>query len=724
MPRIVCRIAFFLGCVLGLSQLAAVAQPPAVSPPPTFQSIVTDSYHGVEVSEAYRWLEDAEDPRVRQWTARQKAYARAHLDNLPGVDAIREQVTEILGSQTPRYSAVTSQAGRLFAIKQQPPKQQPFIVAIKSLDEVAAAVTIVDPNELDPSGSTSIDWYRVSPDGQLLAVSLSAGGSETGDLVVYSVATGQPVDIRIPGVNSGTAGGSLAWSPDGTGFFYTRHFKVDPADVDNPNVYQQVYYHSLGTPQAEDRYELGKGFPAIAEIQLACDEPTGRLLATVQRGDGGMFSHYLRERDGTWRSFSEFGDGVKQAVFGPEETLYVVTLKDAPRGRIVRVPISTLDVASAETLVPEDEATVVTGGVPFWGETTVLPTMDRLYVVYQLGGPSELRVFHLDGTPAAAPAQLEVSAVHGLVAHEETILFGNESFTQADAYYRFDPSTRTTTRTELASQVPTKLDDVKVIRRFATSADGTRIPLNILLPKGVQPDGSHACVVYGYGGYGINLEPRFQSLRRVLMDRQVIYVVTNLRGGNEYGEQWHTEGSGLNKQNVFDDFAACVRYMTESGFCTPQRTAIMGGSNGGLLMGATLTQHPQLAKAVVSSVGVYDMLRNELSPNGAFNVPEFGTVKNTEQFVALHAYSPYHNVKDGTRYPAVLFITGENDPRVDPMQSRKMTARLQAATASEQPILLRTSANAGHGRGNSLSQQIEQAVDLHAFLFHELGAGR
>ncbi len=689
--------------------------------PVTEKSPVTDTYHGVSVQDDYRWLEDPQDPAVRAWSAAQNTYSRRLLDALPGVEAIRKQVTEIFSAETVSYSRVVVRGGKTFAIQRQPPKQQPFIITMDSLDDVSGARVVVDPNEIDPSGATSIDWYKVSRDGKWLAVSLSSGGSETGNLSIYDVSTGRAVGDTIPHVNSGTAGGSLAWLSDGSGFYYTRHFKVAADDPDDHNVFQHVYLHELGTPMASDSYELGNGFPTIAEIQLTMDETSGRLLATVQRGDGGDFAHYLREVDGTWRQFSSFGDGTKQAVFGGHDDLLVVTLDGAPRGRIVQVPIETLDVATSPTLIPEGDDTIVTSGIAFWGETTVLPAADRLYVVYQLGGPSELRAFDYRGNPMTAPKQLEVSAIHGVTSLDEnSILFGNTSFTQPDAYYRFDAASGTTTKTRLATSSPVTLSDARVIRRFATSKDGTQVPLNIIVPAGVTADGTNPCIVYGYGGYGINLEPAFKATHRVLMDRKVIYVVANLRGGGEYGQRWHLEGNLLNKQNVFDDFAACVAFMTSAGYSSPERTAILGGSNGGLLMGATLTQHPEAVKAVVAMVGIYDMLRSELSPNGAFNVTEFGSVTDPQQFEALRAYSPYHNVSDGVDYPAVLFVTGENDPRVDPMQSRKMTARLQAATASAEPIMLRTSANAGHGSGHSLSEQIEQSVDIFAFLFDQL----
>ena len=237
-----------------------------------------------------------------------------------------------------------------------------------------------------------------------------------------------------------------------------------------------------------------------------------------------------------------------------------------------------------------------------------------------------------------------------------------------------------------------------------------------------QRDGKHPIVVYGYGGYGVSLTPRFDPLRHILLSHGVLFAVANLRGGSEYGETWHQQGNLTRKQNVFDDFAAAIRYLVQRGYAAPDRVAIMGGSNGGLLMGATLTQHPTLAKCVVSFVGIYDMLRVELSANGVFNIPEFGTVKNPEQFRALYAYSPYHHVRKGVDYPPTLFLTGANDPRVDPMQSRKMTARLQAAVGPNGgPILLRTSADSGHGHGTSLEERIKQYTDVYAFLFHELG---
>jgi prolyl oligopeptidase len=698
--------------ILSLSVLAA-------EPPVTQKATVTDTYHGVTVSEDYRWLENWNDPKVRQWSDAQNAYARSILDNLPNVEALREQITEIMKAKRISYGSLYFYGGHLFAQKHQPPEQQDFLVVMDSPNDPSSERVLVNPNVIDPSGSTSIDWYIPSFDGKYVAVSLSSGGTESGDIHVYETATGEQVYEVIPRVNTGTAGGDLAWSPDSSGFFYTRHPRGDERPPEDRGFYQQVYYHKFGTPTEDDRYEIGKDFPRIAEIQFDMDKRTGRLIATVQDGDGGQFAHYLRSPDGTWRQFSWYGDKIVQVSFGFHDDLFIVSRRDAPRGKILRLEINNLDVAEAATIVKESQDTIV--ATNFWHSLSVLPTPSHLYVIYQLGGPSEIRVFDHDGKPLPKPRQLEVSSVDDLTAwNANDILFRDTSFIDPPAYYLFEAATTTTTKTQLATASSGNYDDVKVVREFATSKDGTRVPVNIIMRKDTRLDGTNPCIVYGYGGYGINLTPRYDPTRRILIEKGFIYAVANIRGGGEYGEGWHAQGKLTNKQNVFDDFAAAVRHMIARNYTNPRKLAIMGGSNGGLLMGATFTQNPDLASAVVSAVGIYDMLRVELSPNGAFNVTEFGTVKKPDQFEALYAYSPYHHVKSGTDYPAILFLTGANDPRVDPMQSRKMTARLQEATGSGMPILLRTSANTGHGGGTALDEQIEQLVDIYAFLFNYL----
>ncbi len=347
----------------------------------------------------------------------------------------------------------------------------------------------------------------------------------------------------------------------------------------------------------------------------------------MQNGDGGEFAHFLREPDGKWRNFAGFTDKLVQATFGPDGDLFVVSRQDAPRGKILRLSVKDLSARSAREVIPEGNDAIVTD---FWSKPTVLPTASRLYVTYQLGGPTEVRVFDLDGKADRRPKQLpdlhrrrSDAAGRRRYPLRQRLVSSSRS---ASISSRRAPSQ--TVKPPLTTPSSVQLDDVTVVREFATSKDGTKVPVNILLPKGTKRDGKNPCIATGYGGYGVNIEPAFRPQLRVLFDHGFIFAQANLRGGGEYGEAWHRAGNLTRKQNVFDDFAAVLKHLIDRKYTSPAQLGIEGGSNGGLLMGAMITQHPELMKAVVSHVGIYDMLRVELSPNGAFNVPEFGTVKD------------------------------------------------------------------------------------------------
>ena len=440
---------------------------------------------------------------------------------------------------------------------------------------------------------------------------------------------------------------------------------------------------------------------------------------TVQNGDGGEFALFLRDpKSGAWRQFAEYSDRIVQALFGKHDDLFLVSLRDTPRGKIEHIAIADLG-QPAQTIVAEAKDAIQTS---FFGMPSIAATPNRLYVVYQLGGPSEIRAFDHEGTPTPGPENTPVAAYYDLepLAGDD-LLYGRVSYAKPEGRYEFDAERGQTTETALASKSPVNLDDMEIRREFATSRDGTQVPVNILFRKGTQLDGTNPCLATGYGGYGVCITPEYTANRRIMLDQGFVIAIANLRGGGEYGEAWHLAGNLTHKQNVFDDFYAVLEHLIERKYTSREHLAILGGSNGGLLMGATLVQHPSLAKAVVSFVGIYDVLRTELSPNGEFNITEFGTVKNLADFRAMLAYSPYENVEQGVRYPAVLMLTGANDPRVEPMQSRKMIARLQAATASPAPILLRTSDDSGHGVGTPLAELIDETVYVYAFLFDQLG---
>ncbi|HEX4964131.1 MAG TPA: prolyl oligopeptidase family serine peptidase [Thermoanaerobaculia bacterium] len=726
----------FAGCrpapaPVGAPGLAAPAVRSArEAPPATRKSPVVDRYHGVEVVDDYRWLENWDDPAVKAWSDAQNAYARSILDRLPGVEEIRKEVAAIRKIAVPRYGNLIYAGGQLFALKAQPPKQQAALVVMPSEDDPAAARVVVDPNVIDPAGGTSLDWYVPSLDGARVAVSLSAGGSESGNLHVYETSTGKEAGEVIHHANSGTAGGSLAWDGEGHGFFYTRYPREGERPPADQGCYVQVYYHRLGTPEDADRYELGKDFPRIAEIDLK-QSPDGRYtLANVQNGDSGEFEQHLRTPEGHWLRLTSSSDKVLHMLFGPHGSLYLLSRAGAPRGKLLKVSLEDvvrsgrLDLAGAALVVPEGDGVIENDFYAQVMTDTIALTETRLFVVEGIGGPHRVRIFDLDGKPLGTLPLPPASAVSQVVKAggqvPDAVVYRTTSYTEPTAWYRWTPAGGAG-KTALSVPFPVDLSAVEVVRDWATSKDGTRVPMTILYRKGTKLDGHNPTLLTGYGGYGISTTPGFDPGLKIWLDHGGVKVFANLRGGLEFGEEWHRGGNLTRKQNVFDDFIACAEHLVRAGYTSKDRLAIEGGSNGGLLMGAVLTQRPELFKAVVSHAGSYDMLRVELDPNGVFNVPELGSVKDPEQFRALHAYSPYHHVRDGVAYPPILFLTGANDPRVNPMHSRKMTARLQAAGA--RTVLLRTSATSGHGFGTRLDERIEQEVDVLAFLFDQLRMG-
>jgi len=684
----------------------------AEKPPDTPKKPITTEYQGVTVEDPYQWLEADDDSQVKAWSDAQNQRTRKSLDSFPDRRAIEKQLQEWYGKTSPSYSSVVSRPGILFAMKFQPPKQQPLLVTLASADDLKSEKVVLDPNVLDAKGTTAIDWFVPSLDGKYVAMSLSKGGSEDGTLHFYETATGKALSDTIAHVQYPTAGGSAAWNADGSGVFYTRFPRKGERPDADLNFYQQIYFHKLGTPDTEDKYSIGKDFPRIAEIALAASHDGKYILATVANGDGGEFAHYLLGPDQSWKQITQFSDQIKLARLGRDNALYLLSRADAPRGKILRLPVDLPELKNAAEIIASGEAVI----------EQVVPGTDALYVADLLGGPSQIRRFDLNGKNEAKISTPQISAVQELLALEDgSLLFRDVSYTDPAAWFHCLNGKIEPAKTALQSTSPVSFADIEVRREFATSKDRTKIPLNILSRKGMKRDGNNPALLYAYGGYGISMSPNFDFTRRLWFDRGGVYVVANIRGGGEFGEEWHKAGNLTKKQNVFDDFAAAAEYLIKENYTRPAKLAIQGGSNGGLLMGAMITQHPDLFRAVVSSVGIYDMLRVELAPNGAFNVTEFGTVKDPDQFKALYAYSPYHHVVDGTKYPAVLMMTGANDGRVAPYHSRKMTARLLAANKSENPILLRTSSSAGHGIGTALSERIKQSADIYAFLFGQLG---
>jgi prolyl oligopeptidase len=706
---------------LALACLAALATAAMdKTAPPTRRSPTTDTYFGVTEQDPYRWLENAADPEVTAWSEAQDARTRAWLDRLPFRETVHERLAAMASQTSPSYSGLVQAGGALFASFIQPPKQQAMIARLGPDADPAHAAIIVDPNVLDPTGGTEIDWFVPSPDGRKIAVSLSKNGSEDGTLHVFDAATGKPVNETIPAVQYPTGGGSLAWRADGSGFWYTRYPGAERPDADR-HFYQQIYYHRLGDDPARDSYVLGRNFPKIAEITLSNRNNPNVVVAAVARGDGGQFEHFLIAPDNTSRQITDFDDSIASVVAGADNTLYLTSFQSAPRGKVLTLPADAPILANAKTLIPESDGSIQLPDEFAGPPVTVTP--HAIYLRELVGGPSRVAVYDHTGKRLPDLPLPQIAAVHSVVgAGDGRLLYQIETYFRRPYYALFSEASGIATDTKLAETSTVNFDDADVRRVFATSRDGTRIPVNIIARTSTRLNGANPAMLTGYGGFNIAMEP--QALRgaiRLWLDAGGVLAIANLRGGDEYGADWHSNGALTHKQNVFDDFAAAARLLIEKHYTSPAHLAARGGSNGGLLMGVEITQHPDLYRAVVAQVGIYDMLRTELDPNGAFNVTEYGSVKDEDQFRALAAYSPYHHVKPGTKYPAVFMATGTHDGRVNPAHSRKMVAALQAATLSGYPILLSINSHAGHGIGSARSVRIDQEADWLSFLFEELG---
>jgi prolyl oligopeptidase len=715
--KIVCGIVAFLCAFITFSSVTRAAD---ASAPGSLLRPVTNVYHNVTVTDPYRWLENPDDPQVRAWSAAQDARTRKYIDALPQRAPMYQQLFGLIAATSSSYHGLHAVGDQVFAYYSQPPKQQPMIAVLTNAAKPALARVIVDPNVINPKGTTAIDWFVPSPDGKMLAVSMSENGSEDGTLRLYDVVSGTEIGPRIPRVQYPTGGGSLAWRADCRGFWYTRYPGPDRPATEQ-HFFQQIFFHQLGSDPSQDTYVLGKDFPKVAEVILDARFNPALVIASVANGDGGEFAHYVIDASGSVRQVTRFADKVVAMTAGADGALYLVSRKNAPRGKLLRLAPGVTDLTQAAVIVPESDG-VMQGGGEFGGEPVVV-SPGFLYVRELVGGPSRVAIFDHAGNPKGSLPLPKVAGVsEAELLSDGTLLYSIETYLRPPYFSRYDEKTAKASETELAQTSPVSFSDAEVIRESARSKDGTSIPINIVRRKGTGLSGSNPLLLYGYGGYGVSETPRFLGANiRLWLDGGGVYVDANLRGGGEFGESWHEQGALTHKQNVFDDFIAAAEHLIAEKYTDRDHLAIMGGSNGGLLMGAAFTQRPDLFRAAVSLVGIYDMLRVELDPNGLFNTTEFGSVEDPSQFKALYAYSPYHHVKDGTAYPAVFMATGATDGRVNPAHSRKMIARLQAATSSGRPVLLSINEHAGHGIGSALSIRVNQQADYLSFLFAQLG---
>ena len=667
-------------------------------------SDVVEVLHGEAIPDPYRWLEDGDDPAVAEWTRRQNERTEAYLAAIPERPLIRRRLEQLLAIGV--VGVPTPARGRYVYLRRDGSQNQPVLYVrdgIGGPDRVA-----LDPNALNAEGTTALDWYYPSEDGRLLAYGLSEDGSERSVLHVLDLTTLEPRPDRIPD----TRAADLAWLPDATGFYYTRYPAPGSVPEGEEQYHRSVYLHRLGTDPAADPLIFAPVEPVHwPGVSLSRD---GRwLLISVSR-TFDQTDLYLRDlaADGPLvpvaRDLPALFEG---QVVG--DRLYIRTNLEGPTYGLYAADPESPGRADWRTLVAPRTDAVLEG---------VSVTRAHLALNYLERATSRLVLTDLDG---AAPRDVPLPAIGsvfgtGSESDGDELFYGFSSYGVPPSIYRLDLTAGAQT---LWQQVEADVDPARFEVRQVTfaSRDGTPVTMFVVAPRGLALDGSNPTYLTGYGGFNISMTPAFSRSLLLWLEHGGVLAVPNLRGGGEYGESWHQGGMLGTKQNTFDDCIAAAEWLIRERYTSPERLALAGGSNGGLLAGALLTQRPDLFRAVIIQVPLLDMLRYHHFLIAKLWIPEYGSPEDPEQYLWLRGYSPYHHVRDDAPYPAVLLATAESDTRVDPMHARKMTARLQAATSSGRPILLRLESKAGHGAGKPLAKLVDELTDSWSFVFHELG---
>jgi prolyl oligopeptidase len=672
--------------------------------PNTPSNHVIETLHGEEVSDPYRWLEDGDSPETRDWTDRQNALTQAYLSAAPGRERIGRRLEELLAIGV--VSVPTPVRGRYFYLRREGRQNQPVLYwrqGVQGQDRIA-----VDPNALNAAGTTALDWFYPSEDGRLLAYGLSENGSEESLLHVLEVESGQQLPDRIPRMRAA----SLAWVPDASGFYYSRYPAPGEVPQGEEHYHRALYYHRLGTDPEADPLIFR---PAEKEYWPGVSlSPDGRWLVVSVARTFDQTDLYLRDLV-TGGPLIPVAENLP-ALFEGEVAhgrFFVRTNLEAPTYRLYQVdPLNPNRAAWREIVPPREEAVL----------ESVSIAGDRLALGYLERASSRLRITDLDGHFVEDVALPELGSLFGLGTEWDgrELFYGFSSYTVPPSIYRIDLATG---ESALWRRVEADVDPSRFMVRQVgyASRDGTPISMFLVHRSGLKRDGENPTYLTGYGGFNISMTPAFSRSLLLWLECGGVVAVPNIRGGGEYGETWHQAGILGSKQNSFDDFIGAAEWLIREGYTRPERLAAAGGSNGGLLVGAVLTQRPELFRAVLVQVPLLDMLRYHRFLIARLWIPEYGSAEDPAQFRWLRAYSPYHHVREGVAYPAVLLATAESDTRVDPMHARKMAARLQAATAADRPILLRLESRAGHGAGKPLSKLVHELTDSWTFVFWELG---
>ena len=674
---------------------------PKVSDYPETKTVTQqDNYHGTVVSDPYRWLEEEKSEEVSAWVESQNTLARPYLAELPSRERYKERLTALWDYE--KYSTPYMVNGKLFYSYNDGLQNQYVLYMADGVN--GKPEVLIDPNTLSEDGTVSMASTELSPKASFLAYMLSDGGTDWKTIHVRDTSKKSDLTDTIKGIKFS----NIAWLPDESGFFYSRYPQNEAGKYDDSQTVS-IYFHAIGTAQSEDKKVFAfdnkptwNPYPSVVQ-----DGKT--LLISVFEGyqANGVYAKSLVNDNSELVPVFDKWDGRYDLIGEHDDELFFTSTANAPTGKVIKVDFDG-GVKATETVIESTSDTL--SSVSLLGE--------KLFAQYLKDVKGQVSVFDLNGEKIDEIAFTDIGSVSGFYGSKnaDTTFYKLTGFTNPGQVFAYDVKSG---ESSLFKSIDTGVnyDDFETKQIFYTSKDGTKVPMFIVHKKGLKLDGNNKTLLYGYGGFNISLLPRYSVSRMVWVEQGNVLAIANLRGGGEYGQQWHKAGTKLDKQNVFDDFIAAGEYLVESGYTTPEKMGIQGGSNGGLLVGATLTQRPDLFSAALPAVGVLDMLRYHTpSANARAWSSDYGLSENKDEFEALYAYSPLHNTKPGTCYPATLVTTGDHDDRVVPWHSYKFAAQLQADQSCDNPILLRVETRAGHGAGTPTWMQIEGYADQWAFL--------
>jgi len=671
-----------------------------VPPPPETKVVeVVDTVHGVDIVDPYRWLEDQNSPETREWISRQNAYTDSILGSLSTRDELKTLAAKLIKIDT--ISIPIERGGRYFLTKKRADQELSVIYMRQGLD--GEDKVLVDAHPMSEDQTTSVNIQDISHDGTLLAYGIRKGGEDELEIRFLNVDTMEELPDVLPrGLYFG-----ISMMPDKSGFFYNRQ-----TTTSGP----RILYHSFGTEVGADKEIFGKGY-TLGNIMLPVLSDDGRwLVITVLEGASGKTEVYLKDLAGEKPVTTVVNDlDAWTMAFVVGGALYIQTNWEAPNGRLLAADPENPSRENWKEIIPESDMVMqdLIPRVSFAG--------GKIFVNYLKDVKSQVFIFEPDGTRVGEISFPTIGTVGGLSGNwdSDEVFFIFTSYHIPTTIYRYDVS-RGEKEVWAKIEVPIDTEQYDTKQVWYESKDGTKVPMFIGHKKGIKLDGSNPTFLTGYGGFNLSLPPSFSPQAAVWLEKGGVYAFASLRGGGEFGEEWHREGMLENKQNVFDDFIAAAEYLINEGYTKPKKLAIEGGSNAGLLMGAVVTQRPDLYGAVICTYPLLDMVRFHKFLVGRYWVPEYGSSENPEQFKYIYAYSPYHHVKKGTKYPAILFITGDADTRVAPLHARKMTALMQASTGSDKPVMIRYYTSAGHAGGQPVSEQIEELAETMSFLLWQL----